>query len=88
MLVCTPVLLQYVLPYSANFRGRKLSRIGGKYDFQEKTFADCLLVLSKNATSPNFIEKTFTNSHKTLKVFSLENFMVLAVVAMYPAMWD
>ena len=47
-------------------------RIGEKYDFRLKTFADCLPVLSKNATFPNFVEKTFTNSHKTLKVFSLE----------------
>ena len=27
------------------FRGRKLSRIGGKWDFVEKTFVDCSLVL-------------------------------------------
>ena len=37
-----------------------------KYDFVEKTFADCSLVLPMNATPPNFAKKLFTNSHKTL----------------------
>ena len=38
---------------------------------------DCLLVLPYNTTPPNLAEKTFVNSHKTLKfgkVFSLESF--------------
>ena len=42
---------------------------------REKTFADCSLVPLKDAMPPNFPEKTFANSHKTLKstkVFSLE----------------
>ena len=45
--------------------------------FADKTFADCPLVPPKDATPPNFTEKTFTNSHKTVKfakVFSLESF--------------
>ena len=47
----------------------------------EKTFVDCLLVPPivppKDAMPPNFAEKTFANSHKTLKfakIFFLESF--------------
>ena len=35
--------------------------------FAEKTFVDCSLVLQKDATLPNFVEKIFANSHKTSK---------------------
>ena len=61
------------LPYSRSFRGRKLSWFGGNM-----IFMDCSLVsLLKDAMSPNFVEKKFANSYKTLKfakVFSLESF--------------
>jgi len=53
-----------------------------KYDFAEKTFADCSLVLPMNATLPNFAKKLFTNSHKTLKfakVFSLKSFPLYGI---------
>jgi len=33
--------------------------------FAKKTFEDCLLVLPKNGTPPSFVEKIFTDSHKT-----------------------
>ena len=36
--------------------------------FAEKTFTDCLPVLPKSATPPNFKEKTFTSSHKNLEI--------------------
>jgi len=42
-----------------------------------KTVTDCSLVPPKDATPPNFVEKTFTNSHKTskfTKFFFLESF--------------
>ena len=46
--------------------------------FAVKTFADYSLVLPKDATLPNFAEKTFTNGHKTSKFvkvfFFRENF--------------
>ena len=45
-------------------------------------FADCLLVLPKDVTCPNFAEKTFANSHKTSKfanVFSLESFSLYRI---------
>ena len=38
-----------------------------KIIFMEKTLADCLLVLPKDATPPHFADKTFANSHKTSK---------------------
>ena len=48
-----------------------------KKKFVEKTFADCSLLPPKDATPPNFAEKTFVNSHKTskfTKVLSLKSF--------------
>ena len=50
-----------------NFAGKNLN-------FCRKTFGKCLLVLPKDAMPPNFVEKTFTNSHNTLKfAFSLKS---------------
>ena len=66
---------------AGNSRGRKLLQIGGKYDFHKENF--CSLVLPKDTTPPNFVEKTFTNSHKTLKfakVFSLETFSLYGIL--------
>ena len=61
-----------------NFRGRKLSRIDEKYDFRGEKFCGLLtFAVPKDATPPNFAEKTFSDSHKTPKfanVFSLESF--------------
>ena len=61
---------------AGNFRKRKLSRIAEKCDFREENFGDCsLLLCQKDATLPNFREKTFANSHTTVKfvkVFSLK----------------
>jgi len=59
------------------YRAGKLSQISGKKKVMKKTFAECLLVLPKDTTSPNFAEKTFAKSHKIskfTKVFSLESF--------------
>ena len=62
-----------------NFCERKLSRISENKIFSEKIFADCSLVLLKDATLPNFAKKTFLNSHitgtlKFTQVFSLESY--------------
>jgi len=47
-----------------NFRGRKISRIGEKHDFHGENFRGLLaFVVSKDATFPNFAEKTFVNSY-------------------------
>ena len=43
-----------------------------------KLFTDCSLVMPKNATPSNFMEKTFVNCRKTSKfanVLFLENFL-------------
>ena len=51
--------------------------------FLEKTFVECSLVPPNNAMSPNFVEKNFTNSHKTSKFakvfFSLETFPLYGI---------
>ena len=44
-------------PIAGNFRGRKLSQIGGK-DFCEENFADCSLVLPRCHT-PQFHRENF-----------------------------
>ena len=59
------------------YNGKLFHKLVENKIFVEKTFVDCLLVLPKHATSPNFAETTFTNSHKLLKfvkVFSLKSF--------------
>ena len=67
---------------AGNFRGRKLSRIGEKYNFREKTLWISCFAIPKDATCPNFAENTFTNSHKTakfVKVFFLESFPLYGI---------
>ena len=63
-----------------NCRGRKLPQIGEKYDFPREKFRILLAFAApKDAMPPNFMEKTFANSHKTekfAKVFFLESFPV------------
>ena len=47
----------------------KILRIGEKYDFREENFHELLtFAIPKDATPPNFVEKTFANSHKNAKV--------------------
>ena len=51
-----------------NFWGRKLLWIGEKYDFHGEIFRRLhAFAVPKDATLPNFAEKTFENSHKTTK---------------------
>ena len=46
----------------------KLLRIGEKYDFCGENFRRLLaFAVPKDATPPNFVEKTFANGHKTTK---------------------
>ena len=63
---------------AGNFRGRKLSQIGEKYNFRGENFRGYLTFAApKDATLPKFAEKTFANSHKNtqfVKLFSLESF--------------
>ena len=60
------------LPYSGKLlREKPFCELEVNKTFMEKTFADCSLVSSivppKEATPPNFAEKTFVNRYKTLK---------------------
>ena len=72
------VSLRNYVPYSG-----KLSRIGEKYDFRGENFYGLLASAApKDATPPNFTEKTFANRHKTMKftqVFSLESFPLYGI---------
>jgi len=57
-----------------NFRVRNFRKLVKSTIFAKKTFTNCLLLPPQN-----FMEKTFTNSHKTAKfttVFSLESFLL------------
>ena len=61
---------------AGNFWRRKLSWIGEKYDFRRENF--------RGRHAPNFAEKTFAYSHKTVKfaqVFSLESFPLYSTSA-------
>ena len=68
---------------ATKFRGRKLLRIGGKYDFCQENFHGLLAFAApKDAMPPNFAEKTFVNSHKTAKfakVCSCESFPLYGI---------
>ena len=64
-----------------NYRGRKQTfhkLHGEQYNFRGEKFCRLLTFAApKNATPPNFAQKTFTNSYKTVKftkVFSLKRF--------------
>ena len=63
-----------------NVWGRKL---GEKYDFHGEKFRGLLaFAVPKDTTTPNFVEKTFANSHKTAKfakVFYLESFPLYGI---------
>ena len=71
------VILRYHI--EGNFQERKISRIDEKYNFREENFRRLLaFAVPKDAMPPNFGEKTFANSHKTVKfleVFSFESFL-------------
>ena len=71
-----PSLLHYSI--ARNFWGRKLSRIGEKYDSRRKYFCGVLAFsVPKDAMLPNLAEKTFMNTQKTVKfakVLSLKSF--------------
>ena len=57
------------VPYSGKLSREKTSRIGEKYDFRGENFHGLLaFAVPKDATLPNFTEKTVTNSHKTAKI--------------------
>ena len=71
---------------AGNFRGRKHLQIGKKYDFHRENFHGLLAcAVPKDATPPNFVDKTFANSHKTVefaKVSSLESFPLYGIMCL------
>ena len=79
---CPPVKLVLVNynRIAGNFRERKLSQIGEKYNFRGENFHRLLTFPVPKDTMPqNFAEKNFANSHKTtkfVKVFSPESFLL------------
>ena len=52
-------VLHVVYHIARNFRGRKLLRIGEKYDFTEKTFANCLLLPCQRIPHPLILWRKF-----------------------------
>ena len=60
----------------------KLSQIGEKYDFHGENFRRSLaFAVPKDAMPPNFLEKTFANSHKTAKVFLPRKFSLYGILS-------
>ena len=60
---------------AGNFRRRKLSQIGEKYDFsQKKTFTDCLLLPGQKMPLSKFCGKFFRILPQNCKIHSLESF--------------
>ena len=53
---------------AGNFQGRKLSWIGEKYNFRFCRLLAC--ATPKDTTPPNFEEKSFANSHKTVNLLN------------------
>ena len=81
-----PICNYSVYRIAGNFRGRKLSRIGGNSIFAEKLLRIARFCSAKGRHAPNFAEKTFAYSHKTVKfakVFSLESFPLYGTVFIY-----
>ena len=83
------VILRYHI--EGNFQERKLSRIDEKYNFREENFCRLLaFAVPKDAMPPNFGEKTFANSHKTVKfveVFSFESFLPYGITVSWYHVW-
>ena len=72
--------LEYTIPLICKLSREKTFTNWREIRFsQRKTFTDCSVVPPMDATPPNFMKKTFPNSHKTskfVKVFSLESFLL------------
>ena len=70
----------YCLPYSDKLSREKTFVIWQKWDFCGENFRGLLAgVAAKDATPPNFAEKTFYKTLKFMKVFSLESFPLYSI---------
>ena len=66
------------IPYSGNFRERKLLRVWKKI-FTKQTFTDCSLMLPKNGCAPKFCRENFRKypqNHKTRESFLPRKFPI------------
>ena len=62
------VVTTQIILYSRKLSREKLLQIGEKYDVRGENFCGLFAFAApKDATLPNFTEKTFANSHKTVK---------------------
>ena len=59
-------------PYSEKLSWENIHKLVENKIIAEKTYTDCPLGLPKDARRPNFMEKTFANSHKFTKVSPLK----------------
>ena len=60
------VVTTQIILYSGKLSREEVLRIGEKYDVRGENFCGLLAFAApKDATLPNFTEKTFANSHKT-----------------------
>ena len=55
--------------------GESFCKFREKKDFHRENFCRLLTGAAKDATLPNFAEKTFTNSHKTSKIVKVFFFL-------------
>ena len=73
---------------AGNFRGRKLSRIGKKYDFRRQNFRRLLTLLPQRTPHPQILQRKLlriaTKLRNSWKVFSLESFPVYGIIAIPP----
>ena len=71
-----------------NFQGRKLSQIGEKYDFAEKTFRDCSLVPCQRTPclpiSCRKLSQIATKLWNLRKTFSFESFLLYKYTSCTP----
>ena len=73
-----------IIPYSVKLQGRKHLQIGEKYDFRRENFHGLLAcAMPKDAMPPNFVEKTFANSHKTAKFAKIPPSKVFRYTVLY-----
>ena len=85
--VCVPYIFSQ--PHTQSHVGRKSRKLSRAKTFANWRFRGLLaFTVPKNATPPNIVKKTFTNSHKTAKfakVFSLESFLLYGTFSSHVA---
>ena len=75
-----PTLLQVRYHIAGNFRKRKLSRIGEKYNLCGESFVNCSLCCAKGCHTPKFHRENFRKTTKFANVFSLKCFPLYSTI--------